>query len=93
MLVSAEKEQSEQRVGSITESISSCLLSSLFNSRAGFLLSYMTDGGKSNLADHCSLPALHTLIIEGRQRIMILDCHIHHQKCINNYNYNCNSVC
>lgn len=46
MLVSAGKEQSEQRVGSIAESISSCFFSSLFNSRAAFLLSYMTDGEK-----------------------------------------------
>lgn len=80
MLASAGKEQSEPRVGSTVESISSCFLSSLFNSHAEILHSYMTDGGKSNLADHCSLPALNTLIIEERQRIRILDCHIHSPK-------------
>lgn len=71
MRVSAGKEQSERRVGRIVQSISSCFLSSLLDARAGFLLSYVTDGGKSHSADHCSLPALNAFIIEERQRVMI----------------------
>lgn len=71
MRVSAGKKQSERRVGRIVQSISSCFLSSLLDARAGFLLSYVTDGGKSHSADHCSLPALNAFIIEERQRVMI----------------------
>lgn len=82
----------QQRGGSITKSISSCFLSSLFNSCAGFLLFNMTNGGKSNLADCCSLPALNTLIIEERQRIMILDCHIRSPKMHAELQLHCNSV-